>query len=555
MSTVLPIGGAVFLVCLSAWSIGARLVVSKQPLVAMLAGWSVFLVLCCVPWIAGLSANAVRPLFWIFYAAGIWSVVRGRQWTEAGVTLIVTGAVTMVLLHRCYAYDGAYVFGAHGTDLWGYVGVAEWLYTHSTRELPDLMTSPMRFTWTWYVLTIRDRPLIYETMACLGASTGLDAVKAYMAWPAALMASVALGVGRIPGAFGFRRGWPAVLVATVMVFNPLPVLHWIAGFAAGANVGFLVGLALAAVLVVEKGAARTEAIALAMLLLVLCGGLYSPQFMLVGLGLGGGLGLVGGFFFVRRHGVKAFLRERPGRLTAVTLAVATWVAFATRLLSGDEFIRSTGFEWHAEVLAQLLGIFGGTSPYAWMFYVPMEPWDKQPLLNPVGLAALGVMGIFFAVVAWRDWRDGRDLRVPVIVAICLAALLRVGGDERVIMAKAMPIFGLAMVIGLAAVSARLRPRWLGVVAALACAMPAVRSQAELRELIRDPYISVTDENIGLNLEDGQVWRIMGYLYFREDSHGFDWSKNPKIFALMTGYLPKADQERLAKKHGLPPPPP
>jgi hypothetical protein len=83
----------------------------------MLAGWALFLVLCSVPWIVGLSANAVRPLFWIFYAAGLWSVVRGRQWTEAATMLVVTGTVAMVLLHRCYAYEGAYVFGAHGTDL------------------------------------------------------------------------------------------------------------------------------------------------------------------------------------------------------------------------------------------------------------------------------------------------------------------------------------------------------------------------------------------------------------------------------------------------------
>jgi hypothetical protein len=191
MSTVLPIWGAVLLVCLSAWSIGARLVVSKQPLVALLAGWSLFLVLCSVPWIAGFSAYTVRPLFWIFYAVGIWSVVKGRQWTEAVVTLIVTGAVTMVLLHRCYAYEGAYVFGAHGTDLWGYVQVADWLYGHSTRQLPDLVTTPMRYNWTGYVLATRERPLIYESMACLGSSTGLDAVKAYMALPVALMVSSA----------------------------------------------------------------------------------------------------------------------------------------------------------------------------------------------------------------------------------------------------------------------------------------------------------------------------------------------------------------------------
>jgi hypothetical protein len=237
-------------------------VTSKQPLVALLAGWALFLVLCSVPWIVGLSANAVRPLFWIFYAAGLWSVVRGRQWTEAATTLVVTGAVAMVLLHRCYAHDGAYVFGAHGTDLWGYVQAADWLTTHSTRELPDLGTSPMRYNWTWYVLATRDRPLVLEAIACCGASTGIDAVKAYLALPVALMATLAIGIGRIPGAFGFGNWLPAVAVAAVMVFHPLPVLHWIAGFAAGSIVGLLLGLTFGAVMAAEPGPARTEALAL-----------------------------------------------------------------------------------------------------------------------------------------------------------------------------------------------------------------------------------------------------------------------------------------------------
>jgi hypothetical protein len=74
-----------------------------------------------------------------------------------------------------------------------------------------------------------------------------------------------------------------------------------------------------------------------------------------------------------------------------------------------------------------------------------------------------------------------------------------------------------------------------------------------QQLIRDPYISVTDENIALELGDGQNWRLMGFLYYREDSHGFDWKAHPGFFSSMTCFLPAADQVRLAKKHGLPPP--
>jgi len=553
MSTVLPIWGAVLILCLSCLGVGSRLVTSRQPLVALLAGWSVFLALSCVPWFAGLSANAVRPLFWIFFGAGLWGIWRGRLWTEALITLLATAAVAFGLLHRCYAYeDGAKAFGAHGTDMWGYVGVAEWLYTHSTRELPVMGESPMRFTWTWYVLTTRERPLIYEALACLGASTGLDAVKAYMAWPVALMATLAIGLTRTAGMFGTRHWALALVPALVMVFHPLPVLHWIAGFAAGTIVGLLVGLAFAAVAVVESGPARTEAAALAVLTLVFCGGLYSPSFMLVGVGLAGALWASGGIAALWSRGWRAVLKDRPGLMTAGTLAVASVVAAATRGLSGDEVIGLSGFAWNRETLAQALGIFGLNSPYSWMFYRSMEPWDLDPWFNPVGLIASAGMLVLFLGAAWASWRGERDLRIPLLVAICVVGLVRVGGDERAVMSKAMPIFGVALIFLTAAISARLRPRWLGLLAAVLCVLPVVRSYDELRELIRDPYITVTDANITAGLEDGHNWRIMGYLYFREDSHGYVWADNPKFFFSMTCFLPKSDQAMLRQKHGLPP---
>ena len=102
MSTVFPVWGATFLVCLGCWGGGSRLVTSKVPLVAMLCGWCVFLILCSGAWVAGLSANALRPFFWLFYAAGIAVIVRERRWTEAGLVLAMTGVVTFALLRSLY---------------------------------------------------------------------------------------------------------------------------------------------------------------------------------------------------------------------------------------------------------------------------------------------------------------------------------------------------------------------------------------------------------------------------------------------------------------------
>jgi hypothetical protein len=549
MSTVFPVWGATFLVCLGCWGVGSRLVTSKVPLVAMLCGWCVFLILCSGAWVAGLSANALRPFFWLFYAAGIASIIRDRRWVDAGLVLAMTGAVTFALCRGLYRDAEIYAFGAHGTDMWGYVGVAEWLYQHSTRELPDIGNTPMRFNWTWYVLHTRERPLIYELIACLGASTGINAAKAYIALPIALMATLAMAVARAAGTFGFKYRILAAVPAVVMVFHPLIILPWIAGFAAGSIVGLAVALAFAALVAAEdEGPARTEAVALAMLMMVFCGGLYSPQFMLVGVAIAGALAAVGGILAWRRDGWRACLKWRPNVLTAAALLAGAWLMLATRLLSGDEFIRSSGFVWREpQVWGQFLGIFGYSSPYSWLFYRPLLPSDLNPRMNPVGLGAAVVMVALFAVAAWHLWRARRDLRVPLVVAVCVAALLRVGGDERAVMAKAMPIFGFTLVILIAAISTKLRPRWLGLAAVVLCSMPAVRSFDELREMISTPYITCTDDNMR-KLEDGEIWRTMACLFYLEDKEGFDWSAKPKTFFALTCYLPEPVQAKLAQKY-------
>ena len=142
--------------------------------------------------------------------------------------------------------------------------------------------------------------------------------------------------------------------------------------------------------------------------------------------------------------------------------------------------------------------------------------------------------------------------MPVVIGLCVAGLLRVGADERATMAKAMPIFGLTVPIIVAALAGELRPRWLAVVAAVVACMPAVRSAAELREHTENPYILCTADNLHLS-GDGQNWMIMARLYFEEDTRGFKWADNPKMFRSMTVFLPEPVQRALERKHGLPPP--
>jgi hypothetical protein len=551
MNTVLLFGGAAFGVSVACWGVGALLVSSKQPLVAMLAGWCVFLLLCTVPWFAGIPAVWVRPLFWIFFIVGIVAMVRRQRWADLIAALVCVVVVSLLLGWPYLIYDKVLGYGAHGTDMWGYINGAEWLQHHSIRNLPEPGVTPMRFNWIWYVFTTRERPLVYESLACLGVATGLSPLMAYVAYPVALMASLAMAMGRTPGVFGVKY-WPlALLPGVLMVFHPLIVLHWIAGFASGSIVGLFVALAFAAIVVAES-AAETEALVLGLMMLVFCGGLYSPQFMLVGVVIAGAPIVVRCGFNVWSDGWRQFLRQRPGRLTTGVLLAAAVVAAGTVAFSGDQFMGRGAFRWSEETLAQLLGIFGGTSPYAWLYYRAMEPWDQHPFRNPVGIAALAVMVVLFGAVAWRRWQSNRDVRVPVLLGICLAGLLHVGGDERATMAKAMPIFGVTLLILMAAISCELRPRWLAVMAMIVACMPSVRSRGELQEMLQHPYILCTEDNLNLS-KDGENWMILAVLYFQEDSRGFDWTKNPRMFKSMTVFLSEPARQSLSQKHHVPMP--
>jgi hypothetical protein len=59
----------------------------------------------------------------------------------------------------------------------------------------------------------------------------------------------------------------------------------------------------------------------------------------------------------------------------------------------------------------------------------------------------------------------------------------------------------------------------------------------------------TEENLA-DIQDGQDWRVLGYLHFREDRDGFDWPKNPRTYFAVTQFLPMPLRVRLAEKYHL-----
>ena len=550
-STVLPVWGVALLLSVSCWSIGARLVTSRSPLVRLLGGWCVFLLLCALTWIAGLSAHAVRPAFWLFFLVGAGLALRDRRWPELAAAAVCTGVVAGLLGFPFLRFPGLLTYGAHGTDMWGYIITADWLQDHSFRQLPDIGVSPMRFNWTYHVLDVRDRPLNYQSLACLAAATGLTPAKAYLAYPVTLLASLAMGLSREPGLFRLKPWGLALLPALATAFHPLIVLPWIAGFFGGTIAALCTALAFAGAAVADEEGSRGETLALAVLMMVFCGGLYTLKFLYVGLALGGAPLLLAAASWCRPRNWHRWRGARPGPRMLGLLAAIALLTAALLVLGRDQRPDIGPRQLPVAASAHLLGIFGGQSPYGWLGYGPEEAGVRDPLHNPTGIVALGVLTALFTLVSWARWRANRDIRIPLLLGLAAGALAQTVGDE-LIMAKTLAIFGTAGLIVLAAVSSELRHRWLGLVALGLCGLPALRSAAEMQDLIYGPYITCTEENLAA-AQDGQDWRVLGYLHFREDRDGFDWAQHPRTYFAVTQFLPLPLRERLAEKYHLPKP--
>jgi hypothetical protein len=68
-----------------------------------------------------------------------------------------------------------------------------------------------------------------------------------------------------------------------------------------------------------------------------------------------------------------------------------------------------------------------------------------------------------------------------------------------------------------------------------------------------PYISL-DIMERTAPEDGDDWRIMCYLHYFEETRGFDWSSNPRIYRSFTHFLPEAIRKQVAERqkiHAMP----
>lgn len=557
-TTVLPVWGAAFLLSVCCWSIGRWLVRSPSPLVAMLAGWCAFLLLCSVPWIGGFSAHWARPLFWAFFAAGLFLAWRQRCWADVICAAICTAVLAGLLGYPFIRFPGLLAYGAHGTDMWGYVITSEWLQHHGIRTLPDIGVDPMRYNWTWHVLTIQERPLNYESLACLSSATGLEIAKAYLLYPVVLLASLAMALARERRVFGLNSWLLAAVPALAVAFHPLVVLPWIAGYFGGSIAAGFTALAFAAA-VAAADEDRGEALALAVLMLVFCAALYTMKYLYVGLVAGAVPLLFARFGLTLRRETRPFaltlrLVHRPPvplpawRWMRWTLAVIA-VEAAAAVYFGQDLPANTGpTQLPDTALGHLLGMFGASSPFAWMGYEPSGDFDRHFLANPVGAAALLLMLGLVILISWRRWQASRDVLVPLFCLLCLGLIGQAYADE-LIMAKTLAIFGFTLLVILAAASRTLGKWYFSLIAAAVCCLPCIRSCAEMQEVIYGPYIACTEDNVAERM-DGQDWRFLAHLHYREDQEQVDWTKYPETYSALTHFLPDAMQRRLAKKYHI-----
>lgn len=549
-SALLPMWGAAFVVSLACAGVGTALVSSKRAIVTTGAGWGAFLLVCAVPWVAGLSAHAAQPLCWVFLAAGLALALRRRNGSEIFALLLASLVSAAIVGWPFLRYRGLLAYGAHGLDEWGYVITAEWLQDHSLRQLPEIAVDPMRFNWTWHVLSVRERPLIYESLACFGAGTWLAPAQAYIAYFIAVLGSAIAAFAREPGIFCVKSWLLAFLPCAALAFHPLIILPWIAGYYGGTMTTLFTALAFGAAASPEEETPRTEAWAGATLLLVGCAALYAREFLFVALAVGGGPLAVAVIKGALRHDFSALAPSRFNR-RVIVLAVAILV-LGTAVVGLHPYQPiGTGRQQSPLTAARhAIDLFGGTTPYMWLGYSPGDSAARDPLGEPIGLAALFVAVWLLALISWSRWKARRDMSVPWLALIAAGVIAQAFWDE-LIMAKTLAIFGIAFLAILAAASADLRHRWLGLAAAVLCAFAGVRSAPEARQILRHPFIMATTRDVG-QVVDGYDWRSLAYLHYLEDQRGLDWPTHLETYHAVTHFLPRELQLRVAQKYHVDP---
>ena len=515
------------------------------PAAAALRGWTLFLLICATAWFFKFSAVYLAPALWLLLAAGGIVAFKTLPRTALMVTALGSAVVAALLAFPFLRYPHLLAYAYSGTDQWGYIRVAKWLLHHSVDELPIIDNKP-GLDWVWFVLTVKDRPLVYMGLAAISATFGYGTFVAYYVFPAALISALFLSfyLADLPVVFPCR-GLKA-LVGLGLAAQPILLLHLQYQFMGGTIAGLVFMLLIAALFQVQAWQAGDPLFfAFAALLSVILAGLYTVKIAGLSLAILGG---IFGFCLLRQIRNKGWflnlLRLQPANLwLAFMILLVPLCFYRIRVLAPEPLgvLPSHGQTGH--VWAQFGSIFGITNVTPW--YQPdgtagwANPVQHHPPGSLLGVLLLGVLLAFFAYQCWRWLRHHHDI-TPTVV---FCAILMVGylaapprGNHWTV-SRSLPVYGGALLIATASTALRKQRPWAGWFAiGLAC-LPLVRAAPSLWPYYVTP-VNLMVDGVWNQPPEGNIWGCLAYAYFYEDTREIDWSVAPECFQAMTHYMPE-----------------
>lgn len=530
--------------------VGLGLAGNNRPAVAGLYGWTLFLLLGATAWFFKFPAMFLAPAGMLLLAVGWWLLFKQARPAAIVAAVIGSALIAALFAYPFLRYPQLLAYASWGTDQWGYIGVARWLVQHPIDQLPVIDHKPGR-DWIWFVLTVRDRPLIYEMLAVISAMFRLDASLAYYVFPAALTSAVsqAFLLHEFPGRLAARAG--RLLVSLGIALQPLLLLHLQLQFLGGVIAGLVFMLLVAALfqLHATEGGRRLPFYAMAALLGVLLAGLYTIKITPVVLAL---VGLAGGIRFWlhgRGRGWREMMASRAAFAGFVGILIVAGLSLGRiRVLMPEAWSTPPSHGQTGHVWMQFGALFGLTDIQSW--YVPdntpgTDPVRHAPAGGLVGVGLLVACLLLYAAQCWRWFREHRDL-TP---AILLGALGVVGyfaappqGSHWNI-SRALPVFGPALLVALAATGILTKGRWLRWLALGAACVPLLRAAPKLWPYFDAPHCRMVEGEWD-RPPDTFVWGALGYAYFYEDKQAIDWRAAPEAFRAMTHYMPEDIRPRL-----------
>ncbi len=523
---------------------------TDTPGAAVMRGWMIFFLLAALAWFFKWPAMWVAPGLVIGLAVGGWTLVRRpvEGWLGAlviGPALIATLIALPFLLEK-----NLLAFSHWGTDLWGYVGVADWLKTHSVDELP-VIGDRIGLTWVWHVLTVKDRPLLYEVLAMLSAGLGINTLLAYYVLAAGLLSALFTGL-MLSGINAGLSWWPWKLcVCVIAVLQPLLLLHFQYQFMGGV-VAALVFMLIVSALFQQQAERPAQPLffAEAMLMSVLMGGLYTIKASLAAL-----------VMLLAVFAVSVLMRWKRKETLGWTMRMA-WMAMLIMVAATAGFVRMkqlvnedfnsvylNGRVGH--IWAHYAAIFGQTSITPWYQgdgAPGYEPELHLPAGSKSGIIWLGCALAFMLVQSWRWWREKRDA-TPIMVLGLIVGVMFMATPPRGnhwLMGRSLPIYGGAFLIAVLCVAQLRQHRvWALLSVILVCA-PMVRGWVGLKPYLVKPHARLYDQPEKLP-PDQDVWQVLGYVYFYEGKRPIDWTQLPNSFRAMTHYLPEEIRPKMPAK--------